>query len=215
MALPDLNAQNPVPGPALVSALDAPQKNPPFAAIDTLALLHGEARRDYRLAHLLQCTPQATSLLMALGAATLLLGAGTLKASFAWSALVLTGIIAITRIYIRGFARSLRRVPLQEAAADLRFLLFYAGAAWGAGAFLVLPVPAHPALAFAFAITPVLGLALILRDRMGALAFGLPVTLLTMGALLLGAPPDLWTPALLLCGLAASLTPAFLPERRP
>ena len=92
-------------------------------------------------------------------------GGGTLKANFAWAALLLLGVIAMTRNFIRGYARSLRRVPLEEAAADLHALLLYMGVVWGAGAFLVMPGLPAPALVFSFAAAPSLVLTLMLRDR--------------------------------------------------
>ena len=47
--------------------------------------------------------------------------------------LVLIGIVAMTRNHIRGFARSPQaRCRCSEAASDLRLLLLYTGAAWGA-----------------------------------------------------------------------------------
>jgi hypothetical protein len=136
---------------------------------------------------------------MLAGSAMLTLSGGTLKAEFAWAVLVLFAVVAMTRNFIRGFARSLRRVPLEEAASDLRVLLLYAGAAWGSGAFLVMPTLPAPLLTFSFAVAPALALAFILKDRKGIIAFTVPATLITAGAALIGAwPLDIWiSPAIL------------------
>jgi hypothetical protein len=114
----------------------------PHAALSRLPALHGEARRNMHVSQFLARSPQACMALMlagvlALSWASSSAGSASLRADFAWGFLVLIGIVGMTRNYIRGFARSLRRVPLQQAASDLRMLLLYTGAAWGAGAFLV------------------------------------------------------------------------------
>ena len=121
---------------------------------------------------------------MLAGAAMLLAGGGSLKADFGWSLLVLLGVVAMIRNHIRGFARSLRRIPLQEAASDLRVLLLYSGVAWGAGAWLVMPVMPSPLLALGFALLPPLVLVMMLEDEKAAAAFTMPVVLLTAGAAL-------------------------------
>jgi hypothetical protein len=182
----------------------------PYAAIARLPQLHGEAGRNLATAAFLARSPQASVLLMVLGAAALLTGGGTLKADFAWAALVLIGIVAMTRNYIRGFARSLRRVPLAEAASDLRALLLYTGAAWGIGAFLVMPDLPAPALAFGFAVLPSLGLALILKDASATLAFTAPVTIAGAGAAVLGAwPLAFWVAAAIIMAGAVILLVSF------
>ena len=71
---------------------------------------------------------------------------------------MLTSILAITRTYIGGFTRSPRRVPLQEAASDLRMLLLLYRRRLGHGR---LPGDAGPARAgawsFGFAAAPAPG----------------------------------------------------------
>jgi hypothetical protein len=171
-------------------ALDAPV---PFNALAQLPRLHGEASRNFGLTQFLGRSPQACVTLMLAGTAMLTLSGGTLKAEFAWAVLVLIGVVAMTRNFIRGFARSLRRVPLEEAASDLRVLLLYTGAAWGSGAFLVMPTLPAPVLTFGFAIVPALVLALLLKDRKGVIAFTVPAALVTAGGALMGAwPLDIW-----------------------
>ena len=185
------------PGPAFdpVRAI-APA---PYDALSQLPRLHGEASQNLLLTLFLGRSPQACVTLMLAGTAMLVLGGGGLKAEFAWAVLVLIGIIAMTRNYIRGFARSLRRVPLQEAASDLRTLLLYTGAAWGSGAFLVMPGLPAPTLVLAFALLPAFALALILKDKKGVAAFTAPVAIITAGASLLGAwPLDIWVSAAVL-----------------
>jgi hypothetical protein len=117
---------------------------------------------------------------------------------------VLLGVVAMIRLHIRGFARSLRRTPLVEAASDLRLLLLYTGAVWGGGAFLIMPDLPAPALVFLFAVAPSLGLALTLKDVKGFAAFAAPVALLTAGASLVGAwPLELWVAGTILTGTTA------------
>jgi len=198
MALTDSNAAIPVIDPAPL------RPAVPYEALARLPQLHGEAGQNLVTAALLSRSPQASVLLMVLGAATLVMGAGSLKADFAWAALVLLGIVGMTRNYIRGFARSLRRVPLAEAASDLRALLLYTGAAWGGGAFLIMPDLPAPALAFAFAVLPCLGIALILKDAPSTLAFTAPVILAAASAPILGAwPQDIWVAAAIILSGAA------------
>lgn len=191
----------------LVAALHSAPAEPgvavPHQALAQLPRLHGEASRNHALTRFLSRSPQACVTLMLAGTAMLILGGGTLKAEFAWAVLVLIGIVAMTRNFIRGFARSLRRVPLEEAASDLRVLLLYTGAAWGSGAFLVMPNLPAPLLAFAFAVAPALVLAFILKDRYGVMAFTLPATFIPAGAALLGAwPLDIWVSLAILSGAA-------------
>ena len=187
---PDLNSSSPAFDPRTFRDSGAV----PYEAFDRLPALHGEARRNMQLSQFLACSPQACLALMLTGAAVLIwAGGGGLKADFAWVLLVLIGIVAMTRNYIRGFARNLRRVPLQEAASDLRVLLLYTGAAWGAGAFLVMPGLPVPALAFAFAAGPSLACALTLPDEIGVIAFVGPAVMATAAAAMLGAWPfDIW-----------------------
>ena len=180
----------------------------PLSALSRLPALHGEASRNMHLSQFLARSPQLCIALMLAGMAALALAAGSsggasLKADFAWGSLVLIGIVGMTRNYIRGFARSLRRVPLQEAASDLRMLLLFTGAAWGAGAFLVMPGLPAPALVFGFAAAPALASALILRDAWGVSAFILPSSVIVAAAALLGAwPLDMWVAAAVLAAAA-------------
>lgn len=215
MALTDFNPAapgfDPLPSPAAVYAAAPSYQN----ALAALPRLQAEAGANYRQGLFLSRSSPACMIVLATGAGALavtgLAGGGTLKTDFTWAVLVLLGIIAITRNYIRGFARSLRRVPLQEAAHDLRVLLLYMGAAWASGAFLLMPGNPAPALVFSFAALPSLALALTLRDRAGAMAFALPVTMATAGAAVLGAwPLDFWLAgAILAFGLGLSALPAL------
>ena len=181
----------------------------PLSALSRLPALHGEASRNMHLSQFLARSPQLCIALMLTGMAALAWAAGSsdgasLKADFAWGSLVLIGIVGMTRNYIRGFARSLRRVPLQEAASDLRMLLLFTGAAWGAGAFLVMPGLPAPALVFGFAALPALAAALILRDGWGVGAFILPSSFSIAAAALLGAwPLDVWVATAILVAAAA------------
>lgn len=158
-----------------------------------LADLHGEAGRNLMLARFLARSPAVCVILMLSGVSiltwTALVGGGSLRADFGWAALVLFGVAAMTRNYIRGFARSLRRTPLEESASDLTMLLLYTGVAWGMGAFLVMPDLPAPALAFLFAAAPSAGVALALKHPGGALAFIAPASLIPAAAALMGAWP--------------------------
>ena len=199
MALTEFHSPAPAFDPAR-AAKNFRDSRPPQDALGRLFALHQEAGRNLHLSQFLARSPVACVLLMLIGALALLWaglsGGGTLKADFAWAALVLLGVIAMTRNFIRGHARSLRRVPLEEAAADLRTLLLYLGVAWGTGAFLVMPGLPAPALVFSFAAAPSLALTLVLRDAKGILAFVAPTTLATAGAAVLGVwPLDIWVAA--------------------
>jgi hypothetical protein len=199
MALIDCNTNGPVfdPAPDAPFATDPGYRTAPYAALAALPRLQAEAGTTLQLGRFLAQSSFACMILMLTGVATLaatgLAGGGTLKTDFTWAVLVLLGVIAMIRNHIRGFARSLRRVPLQEAAADLRVLLLYTGAAWASGAFLLMPGNPAPALVFSFAALPSLALALTLKDRAGVMAFTAPVTVAAAGAAILGAwPMDVW-----------------------
>jgi hypothetical protein len=174
-----------------------------------LHALHGEAGRDLALAQFVARVPAACVVLMLTGTLSLTwaaaAGGAGLRGGFAWAALVLLGIIAMIRLHIRGFARSLRRTPLAKAGADLRLLLLYTGGAWGGGAFLIMPDQPAPALVFFFAALPSLGLALTLRDGRGFAAFAAPASVLIAGATLLGGwPLDMWVTSAIMALLAGA-----------
>jgi hypothetical protein len=216
MALTEVNSPSPTFDPARSpkSFRDSGlPRDAPFIALDRLPLLHQEGARHLSLSRFLARSPVACIVLMLMGAVALvwagLGGGGTLKADFAWAALVLLGVIAMTRNFIRGYARSLRRVPLEEAAADLRALLLYTGVVWGAGASLVMPDLPAPALVFSFAAAPSVVLTLVLGDSKGALAFVAPASLITASAAMLGAwPLDNWVAtAIITIGVTLTVIP--------
>jgi hypothetical protein len=186
---------------------------PPTDPLIRLAQLHDEARRNLHTARFLARSPQATLVLM--GAAALVLALdwakewGSLRAGFAWSLLLLAGIVGMTGNFIRGFARRMRRIPLETAASDLCALLLYCGTVWGAGVLLVLPPAPPPLLAAGFALLPALALSLLLTDEKGATAFTVPVTVMTAGA----AHARFWPHATVtaLAVLAAGAAIAMLP----
>jgi hypothetical protein len=206
MALLDFNSPNSAFDPALaeISFHDTAQiHDDPSAALARLPLLWQEADRNFHLARFLASSPRACLALMLMATLVLALSGaedgGSLKADFAWATAVLAGIIAMTRNYLRGHARPLPRMNLEEAACELRVILLYLGAAWGMGAFLIMPDLPAPAMAFGFALAPGLAIALSLGDRIGVAGFVAPACLATAGAALLGAWPfDIWVGASIL-----------------
>ncbi|MDB5739626.1 MAG: hypothetical protein JWP16_666 [Alphaproteobacteria bacterium] len=198
------------PAPARPDSFIAPARHAaPYAALAALPRLHAEAGANLALSRFLARSAPACMILMLAGITALSLsGGGSLKAGFAWSALLLLGIIAMTRNYIRGFARSLRRVPLQEAVSDLRILLLYSGTAWGSGAFLIMPDLPAPALVLAFALVPSFAMALCLKTE--AFFFTVPVTVAVASATVLGAWPldSLVAPIILAAGTLIAGLPA-------
>src|SRR5262245_35699279 len=78
-----------------------------FPALARLAELHDEAHQAWLQSQLLDRSPQASLTLMLLGGPVLLEasleGGALLSEAFVWSLWLLTGVVAITVIYIRGF----------------------------------------------------------------------------------------------------------------
>ena len=203
MALTDVDSIGSVAGRARLTR-SFPDRSTPYEALARLAVLRREAVRNMQLLRFLARSPQACLILMLTGATTLVwasqgLSNATLKSEFCWVLGVLIGIVAMTQNHIRFSARTSRRVPLRQAAFGLRLLLLYTGAAWGAGAFLVMPLLPPPALALGFAVLPSLALSLLLKDMKGAAAFGAPAMLASAIAAISGAwPLGPWVAALLL-----------------
>jgi hypothetical protein len=151
----------------------------PLEALERLAQIHGENSRAARQALFLQGAVHAGSILILSGVAALAFAAGTsLAAGFAWSVLVLAGVAALLWSHIRDVASGIGPAPLAQAVKQLRGILFYAGFAWGMGAFLVLAPDTSPVAMLLFAGLPSLLLSLVLKDRDGTLAFLAPLTVL-------------------------------------
>jgi hypothetical protein len=204
MVLIDPISTGPATSAVRVAKTPAPAPAVPYAALDRLSELRGEAVQDLQLFRFLAHAPQACLILMASGAGLLVwqrLSASStgLENEFIWALSVLAGVAAMTGLHIRSYAHGAARIPAHKAAVQLRRLLFYTGATWGLGAFLVLPDLPAPALAVAFAAVPSLGLSLLLGDQKGATAFVAPVILATASAASLEARPSgLWVAATIL-----------------
>jgi hypothetical protein len=156
-----------------------------LTALARLPQIHAETSETADLARFLRSAVGAAAALMLLGGISVLLAGGaTLQQEFAWSLLVLAGVGAMLRSYIKSIAQAFDRAPLREAAKDLRALLFYAGFAWGAGAFLLLGGNPVPITGLCFAVLPTVLMILLLRDRAACLGFLAPVTLLTAAAII-------------------------------
>ena len=163
-----------------------------------------------RLGRFLHSAVDASALLMLLGLlAAAVAGGASLKQEFAWGLMMLAGIGAMLRSYVKANAGAFERAPLRESARDLQAVIFYMGFAWGSGAFLLLGDNPLPLLGLGFAALPSACLLLLLHDKAAGLAFIVPVTALTAAAMLMerwGGMPVILVLLLLVQGsLAAGL----------
>jgi hypothetical protein len=165
------------------------KKGPSPASLKALARLpqiHAETSETADLARFLRAAVGAAAALMLMGGlAVSAIGGATLQQEFAWSLLLLVGVGAMLRSYIKSIAQAFDRAPLREAAKDLRAVLFYVGFAWGAGAFLLLGSNPVPITGLCFAVLPSVLMIPLLRDRTACLAFVVPVSLLTAAAIIM------------------------------
>ena len=193
----------------------------PHAALARLPLLRDQARHDFDLLCFLARVPRACLVLLAAGVGALIWakasnGPAALEREFLWVLSVLTGIAAMAGLHIISFARGPAPMPPHQAVLALRRMLFYTGAAWGAGAWLIMPIQPSPVLAAGFATLPCLGVGLLLGDQKGTTAFTAPVLLATASAACLQPwPSGLWVAAIILAtGLAVFCLPMLQREMR-
>jgi|WetSurMetagenome_2_1015567.scaffolds.fasta_scaffold94037_2 hypothetical protein len=176
---------------AITQAFPQPQERPGESpehggAIAKLKLLHAEAEETARLANLLGRSLYAGIALPILSYLTVGLTYETGPASqLAWCALVTAVAAAMVVAYRRAMRRPFERASLKEFAKDLSAILLFAGFAWGAGAFLALPVAASAVGAVVFTAVPALLVAYLLRDREALLLFLAPIAGFTAAAALL------------------------------
>jgi len=162
-----------VPAPATPEAAKPAARSVDLAR---LAALHEEAAETARLANLLGRSP-AVGAALAVGAIVASLAAGIAEvATLAWLALSLAGAGVLAGAYARAMYAPFERATLASFREDLKAVLLYAGFAWGAGAWLILPFEASAAVVIAFAAVPVGAIAALVRDRDCAFLFGVPVT---------------------------------------
>jgi hypothetical protein len=156
----------------------------PRIRLAQLSRLHNDAAETATLANLLGRAPQAMAVLAlsALVVATFSLGAMPAAAMVVWLALVGAGVIALWRSYARAIEAPFELFALKSFAGDLSAVLFYAGFAWGAGAFLALAPQTNIAAAALFAGVPCAAIALSLRGR--SLLFLMPAGAMTAAACL-------------------------------
>lgn len=197
--------------------LHAPAKPLPVLprdALDQLARLHAESSQASHLARLLRNSVHAASLFMLMGSCVLLMGGGTIGRNFVWAVSILAGVVGLIIFYIRTNAVAFDRAPFSATARNVRATLLYLGAAWGAGAFLVLPAELPAVGAILFAVIPALLLALLLNDAKGLAAFQAPAGLLTIGAAYVQSWPDAGLDALAILLAHGGLFAALAWRRR-
>jgi hypothetical protein len=141
-----------------------------------LAALHAEAEETARLANLLGRTAYiAGTIAVVAVVASLTLSNLALPATLAWAMLSLAGVAALLIAYARTMRAPFERAALLSFREDLKAVLLYAGFAWGAGGWLLLPYDASAASVVAFAALPVGAIAALIKDRDTAFMFGVPI----------------------------------------
>jgi len=185
------------------------------AGLTRLPELHAELSLTASMAGFVRSAAAAASALTLMGCvAVITAGRAGLRQEFIWSVLMIMGVGALLRSYIRSTARAFDRTPLCEAARDLRFIVFYAGLAWGAGAFLLLGNDPLPITGLCFAIAPSCLMALIVQDRAASFLFSAPVTALAATAIITRPWADQRVVlAILLVAQGFLLAALFLPAR--
>ena len=163
-----------------------PKSDDRAGAIARLKLLHTEAAETAHLANLLGRSLHAGIALPVFGVVAVgLSDAMNPTAQLVWCAFVAVVSIAMLVAYRRAMRRPFERTALKDFAKDLSAILLFAGFAWGAGAFLVLPAGTSTMAAVLFAAAPSTVIAYLLRDREALYLFLAPVAALTAAASLL------------------------------
>ncbi|MBV8977008.1 MAG: hypothetical protein JO261_01975 [Alphaproteobacteria bacterium] len=160
---------------------DAPAK-PPLAR---LAALHREAEETSQLANLLGRSIQAAAALALMACAVVLFAGPQSAQAAAWITFVGAAAGAIGIIYRSAILRPFERPALVVFSRDFRAAMLFAGAAWGSGAFLVLPPAANIAAVVLFVTGAATIVALILRERDSTMFFLAPAALMVAAASIL------------------------------
>ncbi len=166
-------------------------------ALHRLSRLHDEAVVTAKLANLLGRTSFVAWLLVAGMAVIGFTSAGivTLAPLVLWCLFTSAAVIAILRLYQRTIVAPFELMPLRAFAADLEAALLYAGVAWGAGGFLVLPGTSDPLMLVLFSAGTAAGVSAILRSRT-SLFFLAPAVIIPALAADFRPLPEGWVAAL-------------------
>ena len=153
------------------------------SAIARLKNLHAEAEETARLANLLGRSLHAGIALPVLGIVAVgLSDVVNPAAQLIWCGLVSVISLAMAVAYRHAMKKPFERTALKDFAKDLSAILLFAGFAWGAGAFLALPVGTSGIAAVLFAAVPAIIIAYLLRDREALYLFLAPVGVLSATA---------------------------------
>jgi len=187
----------------------APYASTPRSEIARLAVVHDEAEETALLANLLGRAPTAAAGLVAAGGVAAVFAQGAMPPGeiVTWLVLMLAGAGAIAHVYSHAIRSPFERAPLRAFGEDMKAISLYAGFAWGAGAFLVLPPDSTTLALIGFAAGGCGLVAITLRARDASLLFLAPVTALCAFSAVLrpltgGSLASAFV--LLACGLAAA-----------
>jgi hypothetical protein len=172
-------------------ARSEPRAEGPLTGLEKLAALHDEAREIAILANLLSRTPYVAAALSVFTIGAVLLSLGTLPPAepAAWTILMLIGVGALLRSYLRAIAQPFELGTLREFSADMNAILLYCGFAWGAGAFLALSPSSSPIVVLGFTAGAAIVVAAILRAKEIILGFVAPTAILAAFATVLRPLP--------------------------
>lgn len=196
--------------PQSPSATPTALREDPRIRLAQLVRLHDEAAETALLANLLGRAPRAGAVIVvsALAVVAAAQGAMPMGQVVVWLALIAAGCAALWRAYARAIAAPFELFTLKAFAGDVSAVLFYAGFAWGAGAFLALPAVSGPLPVVLFAAVPCGLVAVLLRSRIPTLFFLAPVVGLSTLATLVRPVGGLSAAALtvIACGAVAALS---------
>ncbi|HEX4533501.1 MAG TPA: hypothetical protein VH000_04665 [Rhizomicrobium sp.] len=161
-----------------------PVRRSPLDEVTKLARLHDEAIETALLANILGRTPH---MIAALAAFTLVavvanIASISLPDTIVWLIFMFAGAAATWRTYSFACRAPFARPSLRAFYADMKAVSVYNGFAFGAGAFLILPADSGVIFLAAFSICSATILAAVIRDRDLAIAFIVPVTVLSAAA---------------------------------
>jgi len=182
--------------------------------IARLAELHAEARDTARLANLLGRSVHAAVALIAMGIAAMAITGAVSTESLTWSGFILMGAAAIARAWHRTIQQPFERAALKSFSHDLDAIMAFAGTAWGAGAFLLLPSDASLVTVVLFAAGSSAVVATLLREYGPALHFLAPTAALgSFACVLRPLPASALGAALILMACGAVAAAAILAAR--